>query len=155
MLCARLSPTASTRPYDLVELNANTVGIHWRSVNDASDTKVNSAVLFPAGYALPSAKLRNSTFNRPHSKPFEIELKYDDTENIPVGCETIGICKIPSIPARQPNADGSVPDAEVRVKFRADPTGTFAFVQADSLEEREETVEVPVSIFFNCLWCDY
>lgn len=141
-----MSPTASTRPYDLVELNANAVGIHWRSLNDPSDTKVSSAVLFPAGYALPGPKARNSTFNRPNSKPFEVELKYNDTDNIPSGCETIGVCKIPSIPARQPAADGSVPDAEVRVKFRADPIGTFAFVQADSLESKEETIEVPVCL---------
>jgi hypothetical protein len=125
-------------------------------LNDPSDEKVSSAVLFPAGYALPGPKARNSTFSRPHSKPFEIELKYNDTENIPFGSETIGVCRIPNIPPRV--VDGTPADAEVRVKFRADPTGTFAFVQADSLEEKEETIEVPVctrtrrlySLFLDC-----
>eukprot|EP01126_Amoeba_proteus_P059233 TRINITY_DN771_c0_g1_i1.p1 TRINITY_DN771_c0_g1~~TRINITY_DN771_c0_g1_i1.p1 ORF type:complete len:814 (+),score=223.09 TRINITY_DN771_c0_g1_i1:88-2529(+) len=136
LLCARLSPTASTRPYDLVELNKNNIIIDWNS--DGPDRKRHSLVLYPAGFALPSTKVRTSTFNRQTSDPFEVQLCYpNDTAHVLQGSHTIALAKVSGIPKRNS-------DLTIKMKFRADPSGTVSVVQTDMIEEKEETVEVPI-----------
>jgi len=46
--------------------------------------------------------------------------------------------------ARVPTIPSSTWPSKLRVKSKGEPSGTFGFVQADLLEDKEETVEVPI-----------
>lgn len=134
LICARMSPTASTRAYDLIENAGRAVTLSFTKLNEA-DAKEQSFPLFADNYLLPKTKALNSTF--PEAKPISLEMKYADPKSVIFGNEVIATARVPEV------ATSSFP-SKLRVKSKAEPHGVFGFVQAELLEEKEETHEVTV-----------
>jgi len=142
LYCARHSPASSTRAYDLIENTNVPVKVSWKTLNDASDTKVTDMEIFPVNYLIPKTKTRNVTINRVDGKPFEIALQYAPVkpEDVTYGNNVIAMCQVPKIL----KDNEMTRDAKVVVKLKAEPIGTFHFAEVEMQEEKEEIVEVPI-----------
>lgn len=130
LICARFSPTSQTRGYDLIENTGRAITLSYSMGN-----KEQSFQLLKDNYSLPKMKAFNSTF--PEAKPVRVEMRYTDPESVCIGNDIIAQANIPEVPS------SSFP-SKLRLKSKAEPHGIFGFVQADFIEEKEETVEVPI-----------
>jgi hypothetical protein len=94
-------------------------------------------------------KTKTITFTRPNAKPFEFVIKYSEPAKLAHVAEkdgVIGHYRIKTIP-KEKEADGTVGEADVKVKIRLDANGTVTVVGADLIEKK-----VCFLAFTNCFW---
>jgi len=141
LYCARHSPAAKIRVYDLIEVSPVATTASWRTIGDPNDTKPSDPMeIFPINYSLPKAKSRNVTLYRTDAKPFEFSLSYNPPELVTFGSNHIATCKVAQIL----KSDQMIHDVKLVVKVKAEPIGTFHITEVEMLEEREDIVEVPI-----------
>ena len=141
---AMLSPKLRMREYKLLESLEYPVEIVWETIADPSDTKQNSAVIFPKHYAF--GKSKNITFTRTAGAPFRVTLRYQDPTAFAQASETDGVIAVYDVTGIPQKKDdqGNVKDADVRIKVRLSNDGIPALVAAEHVDKQEVIVEVPV-----------
>jgi heat shock protein 4 len=138
---AMLSPKFKVKEYGVTDIQPYSISVYWQTIDDPADTKENSVELFKTRSAIPAPK--NVTFNRPDSKPFQVQARYTPQEGVaaPQSYPLIGTFTVKNVP--KPKLANEIPEVRVKVVLNAD--GIVVGESAEFAEKYEEAEADPAA----------